>query len=75
MRVVHKKVPIYTNPTAGERCHVYLLDKYFSKLPVAAKEKGWFYWQPLASTPADTKAPWFAAIPCMWEKFTLESCL
>lgn len=64
LRVVHKKVPIYANPTAGERCHVYLLDKYLSKLPSAAKEKGWFYWQPLASTPAGTKAPWFAAIPC-----------
>ena len=64
LRVVHKKVPIYANPTAGERCHVYLLDKYLSKLPSVAKEKGWFYWQPLASTPADTKAPWFSAIPC-----------
>ena len=59
-----KKVTICANPTAGECCHVYLLDKYLSKLPSAAKEKGWFCWQPLTSTPADTKAPWFAAIPC-----------
>ena len=32
LHVVHKKVPICANPTAGEHCHVYLLDKYFSKL-------------------------------------------
>jgi len=30
LRVVHKKVPIYANPAAGERCHVYMLDKYLS---------------------------------------------
>ena len=64
LRVVHKKVPIYANPGAGERCHVYLLDKYLSKLPSAAKEKGWFYWQPLPSVPADPKVPWFATIAC-----------
>ena len=51
LHVVHKKVPIYANPAAGERCHVYMLDKYLSKLPAAAKERGCFYWQPLASVP------------------------
>jgi len=39
LRVVHKKVPIYANPAAGERCHVYMLDKYLSKLPAATKER------------------------------------
>ena len=39
---MHKKVPIYAYTAAGERCHVYLLDKYLSKLLSAAKEKGWF---------------------------------
>jgi len=36
-----------------------VLDKYLSKLPAAAKERGCFYWQPLASVPASPKTPWF----------------
>ena len=64
LRVAHKKVPIYENPAARERCHVYLLDKYFRKQSPKAIEKGWFYCQPLQNVPADPNAPWFAAIPC-----------
>ena len=30
-----KVVPIYACPDAGERCPVYILDKYISKLPPA----------------------------------------
>ena len=33
MRVANKVVPIYAPPEAGIRCHVNVLDTYFSKLP------------------------------------------
>ena len=63
LRLSHKKVPIYANPIVGERCHVFLLDKYFSKLPKCSKEKGFFYWKPLATLPGDPTAPWFGVTP------------
>ena len=31
-------VPVYSNPAAWVRCHVFLLDMYIRKLPVEAKE-------------------------------------
>ena len=71
LQITHKKVPIYANVSAGERCHVHILDKYLRKLPPLAKEKGSFYWQPLQTLPSEEEAPWFAAIPCGkngWEK-------
>ena len=34
-----------------------------SKLPKCSKEKGFFYWKPLATLPSDPTAPWFAATP------------
>ena len=64
LQVTHKKVPIYSNPTAGQRCHVYILDQYLSKLPPLAKEKGSFYWQPLQTCPTKEGVPWFSATPC-----------
>ena len=36
MRIENKVVPSYAVPEAGERCHVALLDMYFSKLPSEA---------------------------------------
>ena len=63
LHVVHKKVPIYANPAAGECCHVYVLDKYLSKLPAATKEREAAFigkhWQ--VSLPV--LRPWFTAIP------------
>jgi len=56
---VANKVPIYANPAAGERCHVYMLDKYLSKLPAAAEER-------LLLLATIGKCPcqsWFTAIP------------
>ena len=62
LRVEHKKVPIHSNSDAGERCHVYLLDLYISRLPPAVKEKDFFYCKPLQKF---TKSgPWFSSIPC-----------
>ena len=47
MRLEHKKLPSFANPEAGNRCHVFLIDLYISKLPPAAIEKGNFYFHPL----------------------------
>ena len=63
LRLEHKSVTIVANPSAGCRCHVFLLDLYISKLPKAAIEKDIFYCQPLPSKPRDSTHPWFAAVP------------
>ena len=36
----------YAKPHLGDRCHIQLLKKYFSKLPQTALEKDFFYWRP-----------------------------
>ena len=46
-----------------ERCHVLLLDKYFSKLPKEAKDKDIFYLKPKNVAPKDPISPWFTAVP------------
>ena len=52
--------PVYhANPAAGERCLVYLLDLYISKLPDNAFEEGIFYHRPLAFVPKDVSCPWY----------------
>lgn len=56
-------------PSAGNRCHVHLLDLYFSKLPREAKEKdAAFYFTELKHTPEDPLKPWFTAVPMGWNK-------
>ena len=64
LRIEHKKVPIYMNAEAGDRCHVKLLDFYLSKLHSTAKERDIFYWLPLTEAPSDPKKPWFTSSPC-----------
>ena len=44
LNVDNEVVPIYACPGAGERCLVYLLDFYLSKLPSIAFEKDVLYW-------------------------------
>ena len=46
-----------------DRCHVIILDKYFSKLPEEAKRKDIFYLKPKVSTPKDPLTPWYTAVP------------
>ena len=46
LRVTNKVIPVYTNPSVGERCAVYLLDLYLSKLLRMAFEKGIFHLRP-----------------------------
>ncbi len=41
---VAKRVPIYSNNSkAGYKCHIHILDLYFSKLPPDAWKKDYFY--------------------------------
>ena len=42
VKLDHKSVTIVANSSAGERCPVVILDKYISKLPIAAIEKELF---------------------------------
>ena len=62
LRLEHKKVPVYSCPSAGERCHVRLLDMCISHLPPAAKEQDIFYCQPLSNF-AETGV-WYCGRPC-----------
>lgn len=59
----HKSVTIVANPVVGERCHVFLLDTYISKLPPAAVEKNIFYCKPLSNVPTDPTNPWYLPVP------------
>ena len=63
LRVENKVVPVFATPTAGNRCHVRILDLYMSKLPLVAKVKDFFYWRPHLTLPKDPAAPWFTASP------------
>ena len=57
MNVDNKVVPIYACPAAGERCLVYLLDLYLSKLPSIVFEKDVLYWKPKNDIPKSSKEP------------------
>ena len=63
MRLEHKSVTIVANAVVGERCHVFLLDTYISKLPPAAVEKDIFYCKPLSGVPTDPTNPWYLSVP------------
>ena len=63
LRVHSKVVPVYSCPEAGQRCPVYLLDLYISKLPEEAKEKDLVYVRPLEKLLHDASKPWYSAVP------------
>ena len=63
LHVSSKVVPVYSCPEAGQRCPVYLLDLYISKLPEEAKEKDLVYVRPLEKQPHDPSKPWYSAVP------------
>ena len=65
LHVKEKEVPIYACPEfkATERCPVYLLDMYISKLPPEAVVKYLFYLRPLDVTPTDPTQPWYSSLP------------
>ena len=59
---LNKVVPIDVIPEAGTRCHVYVLDLYFEKIPREAIEKDNFYVQPVVKL-KDSTQPWFTTVP------------
>lgn len=63
VKLDHKSVTIVANSSVSERCPVFILDKYISKLPNAAIEKELFYRRPLPSIPKDVNDPWYVAVP------------
>ena len=63
LHLANKEVPIYACPTAGDRCHVRLLDLYLQKLPSEAIEKDIFYVRPLKKIPSDPSSPWYTSAP------------
>ena len=63
LHVSNKVVPVFACPEVGERCAVYLLDLYLSKLPNEAFEQDVFYVRPLQNIPPDPAKPWYAAVP------------
>ena len=73
LRIKGKVVPVYACPEVGERCPVFILDTYLSKLPPKAHECDLFYLRPLSEAPTDASAPWYAAVPV--GKDTLQSKL
>ena len=71
MRLEDKSVTIVANPVVGERCHVFLLDTYISKLPPAAVEKDIFHCKPLSNVPTSKNSMVFTC--SSWKKFTWEN--
>lgn len=57
----NKVVPIFSNASAGERCHVFLLDLYLSKLPPEARQSDLFYVNPRKEVTASQMDVWFDA--------------
>ena len=62
-KMYHKTVTIVANPEVKERCPVYLLDLYISKLPKGAVDNDLFYCKPMASAPLDASCPWYFNVP------------
>ena len=56
-----KVVPVYSNPAAKERCHVYLLDLYLSKLHSVVRQSDTFYVRPAKTS--DEGGVWFTNLP------------
>ena len=61
--IPNKVVPIFSSRDLGDRCHVHILDMYYSKLPKEAFERDIFYLRPLPVCPKDPNAPWFMMTP------------
>ena len=59
----NKCITQYACPQLGERCHVYLLKLYVSKLPEKAFERDVFYMKPVANLPVSPSDPWYCNSP------------
>ena len=59
----NKTVVQYAAPELCERCHVYLLRLYISKLPESAIKGDIFYMKPRDKLPASASDPWYSNRP------------
>ena len=59
----NKVVTQFARAELGERCHVFLLEFYLSKLPVGAFQKDVFYMKPRQSLPDSASDPWYTNVP------------
>ena len=63
LNLENKSVLQYARPELGERCHVYLLRLYLSKLPESAFQRDIFYMKPRGSIPHSPADPWYTNVP------------
>ena len=61
VHITNKVVSHYANSSLGERCFVYLLDLYISKLSPQAVERNVFYCKPIKYAVA--RKPWYLNTP------------
>ena len=59
--VTNKIVPIHANPALKDRCHVRVLDLYYTKLPSDAMGKDVFYLSLFPKMPVKQGLPWFSS--------------
>ena len=57
---VQSKSSRYRCPEAGNRCPVYVLDLYISKLPPEATTQDIFFFRPLEKAPTETTLLWYS---------------
>ena len=62
LRVKNKSVSIFAVPNAGNRCHVFILDLYLSKLSKEAFQRDIFYLKPVSKV-SKCGQPWFTITP------------
>ena len=63
LNLKNKVITHYARPDLGERCLVYLLKLYLSKLPKVAYDKDIFYWKELKAIPTNPDSPWYKESP------------
>ena len=63
LELSHKVVHQFRDDRLGERCHVFILDKYYSKLPACALDQDVFYLCLITKVPTKPAAPWFTSAP------------
>ena len=61
VKEANKTVPVFSCPDARPRCLVYLLDKYFEKLPAKADRLDVFYLRPRVTFTPDSV--WYDCVP------------
>ena len=63
LNLENKSVVQYARPELGERCHVYLLRLYLSKLPESAFQRDIFYMKPRSEIPPSAADAWYTNVP------------